>query len=97
MQGQLIEMDKAESANVQKIAEKINLMQPEAAAKLIQQLADTGKMDTAVKMLGDMKDRQAAKILSEMTDPGLAAQLVDKLKSLRPASAKPKLTAGSPG
>ena len=69
MQSQLIEMDKAESANVQKIAEKIDLMQPDAAAKLIQQLADTGKMDTAVKMLADMKDRQAAKILSEMTDP----------------------------
>ena len=96
MQSRLIQMDKAESVNVQKIAGKIDLMQPDAAAKLIQQLADTGKMDTAVKMLADMKDRQAAKILSEMTDLGLAAQLVDKLKSLRPPSAGPKLTIGGP-
>jgi flagellar motility protein MotE (MotC chaperone) len=97
MQGRIIEMDKTESLNVQKIAEKINLMEPEAAAKLIQQMADTGKMDTAVKMLADMKDRQAAKILSEMSDPGLAAQLVDKLKSVRTAPAGPKLSVGSPG
>ena len=54
-------------------------------AKILQQMADTGKMDTAVKVLAAMKPAKASKVLSEMPDSSLAAQLLEKMKSLKPA------------
>jgi flagellar motility protein MotE (MotC chaperone) len=87
----LIKIEELENGNVQKMAEMINTMAPESAAKILQQLADTSKMDTAVKLLGLMKERQAAKVLAEVPDPALAAQFLEKLKDLkRPAPASKK-------
>jgi flagellar motility protein MotE (MotC chaperone) len=37
-------------------------------------------------VLSQMKERQAARVLAEMPDPALAAQLLDKMRTLkRPA------------
>ena len=82
----VVQLEGLEQGNLKKIADMYDSMAPESAAKILQQLAETGKMDTAVKMLGLMKERQAAKVLAELSDPALAAQLLDKLKDLkRPA------------
>ena len=90
LEDRLVKIEELESGNVQKMAEMINTMEAASAAKILQQLADTGKMETAVKLLGMMKERQAAKVLAEMSDPALAAQLLEKLKDLKrtPAQAK---------
>lgn len=76
-----------EKDRIKQVASMYDSMEPASAAKILQTLADTGNMETAVKILGTMRERQAAKVLSELTDPGLAAQLLDKLKGLK----KPEL------
>jgi flagellar motility protein MotE (MotC chaperone) len=76
---------KAESGNAKKMADVVGNMPPKTAAELLKQLVETGKMESAVKMLNEMTERQAAKVLAELADPMLAAQLLDKLKeSKRP-------------
>ncbi len=53
-------------------------------------MADTGKMETAAKILSTMRERQAARVLSQLADSTTAVQLLEKLKSLkRPASSSP--------
>ncbi|MGH7173158.1 MAG: hypothetical protein ACRELG_22990 [Gemmataceae bacterium] len=89
MEGRLVQLQKDEQDNLKKMSGMYNSMSPESAAKILQNLADTGKLDTAVKVLGLMQDRQAAKVLAELTDAGLAAQMVEKLKNLRRAPNKP--------
>jgi flagellar motility protein MotE (MotC chaperone) len=83
MEARIMQLQKEEQDNLKKMSGMYNSMSPESAAKILQNLADTGKMDTAVKVLGQMQERQAAKVLAELTDAGLAAQLVEKLKSVR--------------
>lgn len=83
MEDKLVKLQKDEQDNLKKMSGMYNSMSPESAAKILQNLADTGKLDTAVKVLGQMQERQAAKVLAELTDAGLAAQMIEKLKSLR--------------
>jgi flagellar motility protein MotE (MotC chaperone) len=83
MEGRVVQLQKEEQDNLKKMSGMYNSMSPENAAKILQNLADTGKMDTAVKVLGLMQDRQAAKVLAQITDAGLAAQFIEKLKGLR--------------
>jgi flagellar motility protein MotE (MotC chaperone) len=87
MEGRVVQLQKEEQDNLKKMSGMYNSMAPDSAARILQNLADTGKMDTAVRVLGLMQDRQAAKVLAEITDAGLAAQLIDKLKGLRRAPA----------
>jgi flagellar motility protein MotE (MotC chaperone) len=89
MEGRVVQLQKDEQDNLKKMSGMYNSMSPESAAKILQNLADTGKMDTAVKVLGLMQERQAAKVLAELTDAGLAAQLVEKLKGLRRLPSNP--------
>lgn len=83
MESRVLQLQQEEQVNLKKMSGVYNSMTPDGAAKILQNLADTGKMDTAVKILGMMQERQAAKVLAELTDAGLAAQLVEKLKNLR--------------
>lgn len=79
-----IEIDKDERMNLTKMAGLYDTMAPENAAKILQQMADGGKMDTAVKVLAQMKPAKASRVLSEMPDAALAAQLLEKMKGLKP-------------
>ena len=90
LEDRLLKVEEVENGNVQKMAEMINSMESGSAAKILQQLADTGKMDTAVKLLRMMKDRQAAKVLAEMSDPALAAQLLARMQEVKPIPAPNK-------
>ena len=57
-------------------------MDPDAAARLLQHMADTGSIDTAVKILTVMHERQASKVLAAFPDKTTAVQLVDKMQSV---------------
>lgn len=94
MQKRLLELEGVEKKNFDKMASMYDSMAPESAAKILQHLADSGKIDTAVKLLGQMKERNAAKVLAELSEPSLAAQFLERLKGLkRPA---PATTAAPP-
>lgn len=87
--GRVTEMTGLEKDNIKKMASVYDAMAAESAAKIIQHMADSGTMDTAVKLLAVMKERQAAKVLAEMADPSLAAQLSERLKDFKhPKSSK---------
>jgi flagellar motility protein MotE (MotC chaperone) len=78
-----VELGNVEQNNIKRMAEMYDNMDAESAARILQQLADSAKLDTAVKVLGLMKERQAAKVLAAMPpDSGLAAQLLERLKGL---------------
>jgi flagellar motility protein MotE (MotC chaperone) len=80
-----------EKERIKQVASMYDTMEPASAAKILQTLADSGNLDTAVKILASMRERQAAKVLSELGDPSLAAQLVDKLRGLKkPGQTAPK-------
>ncbi len=83
-----------EAANIKRLALMYEAMAPNTAAKIFQEMADRGTMDTAVQILGQMRERQAGKVIAEIADTTLAAQILEKLRQLkRPGTAG--LTAGA--
>ncbi|MBY0231778.1 MAG: hypothetical protein K2W96_21030 [Gemmataceae bacterium] len=74
---------KDELKNIDQIALIFESMPADKAARMLEQLANSGQMETAVKLLGRAKERRAAAILAEVGDVALSAQLVDKLRGLK--------------
>jgi flagellar motility protein MotE (MotC chaperone) len=68
-----------EDKNPVKMTDTYSSMPPEDVAKFLQQLVGSGKMETAVNILSQMKETKAAKVLAEMSDLALAAQLLEKM------------------
>jgi flagellar motility protein MotE (MotC chaperone) len=83
MEKRKISLDKDEGKNLQHLAVIADSMPPAKAAGILKQLADSGQMDVAVKLLGQMRERRAAAVLAEMTDVALAAQFVEKVRGLQ--------------
>ncbi len=82
-----VDFDAAERKNIERIAGLLDAMAPESAAATLKQMADSGKLEIAAKVLSLMKDRNAARTLGELADPTLAAQLLDKMRLLKAATA----------
>jgi flagellar motility protein MotE (MotC chaperone) len=78
-----VEMDTAEKMNTAKIATVTDQMPADKTAEVIQQLADKGQLDTAVKILSSMKERTAARVIAELKDPSLAPQLFERMRLLK--------------
>jgi flagellar motility protein MotE (MotC chaperone) len=85
--------DPSEKKNLERLAVMYEAMPPETAAKILQEMADRGNMDSAVKVLGQMRERQAGKVIAEMPDTTLAAQLLEKLRQLK----RPPVAASTTG
>jgi flagellar motility protein MotE (MotC chaperone) len=77
------EADETEKANIARIAALADQMPADTMAGIIQQLADSGKTDTAVKVLLGMKDRTAAKVLAAITDPTIPPLLVERMQTMK--------------
>lgn len=71
-----------ERKNLETLAERVSNMAPESAAKLFEHMANTGNMDTAVKLFSLVRDSRAAKILEQMP-PDLATQIIERVKNLK--------------
>jgi flagellar motility protein MotE (MotC chaperone) len=78
-----VDLVSTERKNIEKMAAMYDSMAPESAALIMKQMADTGKLDMAVKILSQMKERQAARVLAELADPSLAAQLLERMRGLK--------------
>jgi hypothetical protein len=81
-----IDFEAAERKNIERIAGLLDAMSPESAAATLKQMAESGKLEVAAKVLSIMKDRNAARALGELADPALAAQLLDKMRLLKAAT-----------
>ncbi|MCS7016654.1 MAG: hypothetical protein RMJ19_08805 [Gemmatales bacterium] len=77
-----------ERKNLEALAERISNMSPENAARLFEHMANSGNMDTAVKLFSLVKETRAAKILEQMP-PDLATQLIERIKLLKRPGSKP--------
>jgi flagellar motility protein MotE (MotC chaperone) len=77
------ELDETERKNIEKLATVLDTATAETASGILAKMADEGKMDTAVKVLSRMKDRSVAKVLEAMPDASLAAQLLDRMRTLK--------------
>ncbi len=87
IQKSLTEVTATEQEQIQRMAEMYNNMDPTAAGNLLQGMADTGAIDTAVKILSNMSERRAAKVLAELSDRGVVIQILDRMKTLKRSAA----------
>ncbi len=87
-----LELGGVESKNLKQMANIYDKMDPEAAAQNILQMADKGKLDTAVAILANMRDRNAANILGEISkqNSDVAVQLFDRMRYLKAAGSEKK-------
>ena len=85
--------DPGEKKNIERLAVMYEAMPPETAAKIFQEMADRGNMDTAVRVLVQMRERQAGKVIAEIPDAALAAQLMEKIRQMK----RPAVTATTAG
>ncbi|MDB5312215.1 MAG: hypothetical protein JWO38_6417 [Gemmataceae bacterium] len=76
----------AERKNIDQLARLYDAMAADSAAPILKQMADSGRLDTAVRILAQMKERQAAQVLAAMSDPSLAAQITEKVRQMRRAA-----------
>ncbi len=83
LQQKKVDFEAGEKVNITKIAAMYDAMTPEAAAPILKQMADTGKLEMAAKILVQMKERNAARVLEAMGDPALALQILEKMRGLR--------------
>ncbi len=90
IQEKTVELNGLESKNLKQVAFIYDKMDPEAASQSIQQMVEKGKLDTAVTILANMRDRAAANLLGEISkqDAGVAAQLFDRMRYLKAPSQK---------
>lgn len=79
----------AEKKNADQLSRLYAAMTPESAAPILKQMADGGRLDTAVRIIAGMPDRNAAQLLDRIsqTDAGLASQITDRILRLRRAPA----------
>ncbi|GBD35372.1 hypothetical protein HRbin36_00484 [bacterium HR36] len=84
----LRQFEDTERKNLETLAERVGNMAPESAAKLFEHMANSGNMDTAVKLFSLVKETRAAKILEQMP-PDLATQLIERVKLLKRPTSKP--------
>jgi flagellar motility protein MotE (MotC chaperone) len=90
LQERVTEVDGVEKEGTKRLAGVYDGMAADRAAKILEHMVNSGNMDTAVKLLGSMRERQAAKVLGEFEDTSLAAQLSERLKGLKKPVTPPK-------
>jgi flagellar motility protein MotE (MotC chaperone) len=92
----MVRVEDSEKASIKRLATVYDSMDADSAAQHLQQMADTGKMDTAVKILSAMRERQAAKVLAQFPDRTTVVQLLEKMKSVDRSPSATKLDNNSP-
>jgi flagellar motility protein MotE (MotC chaperone) len=94
LQRRQTEQDEGERKSFDRMGSTYDAMPAENTARILQQMADMGKLEMAAKVLAQMKERQAAKVLAEISDPALAAQLLEKMRTVK--RTPPAAATGSP-
>lgn len=69
--------------NIDRLAAMFDTMEASAAAAIVKQMADSGKMELAARILAQMKERNAARILSEIDDSALATQIIERVRGIK--------------
>jgi flagellar motility protein MotE (MotC chaperone) len=88
-----VEFEAGEKKNIEKMAAMYDAMSPEAAAPVLKEMANSGRLEMGAKILVQMKERNAARVLEAMNDPSLALQYLEKIRGIRATTTPP---AGAP-
>lgn len=83
------ELTEGELANIKKMSTWIRAMEPAKAGELLREMANDGRMDTAVRILSHLEERDAAKILDSVDDTALIDDLILQYQKLRPQAKPP--------
>jgi flagellar motility protein MotE (MotC chaperone) len=88
----MLEVNSLESKNLKHVAAIYEKMDSEAAAQSIQQMIDQGKLDMAVTIVANMRERQAASVLGELfkQDASMAGQLFERMRLMKSPTIAPK-------
>jgi flagellar motility protein MotE (MotC chaperone) len=75
----------ADKKGIDQLSRLYAAMPPDSAATILKKMADGGQLDTSVRILAAMQERQAAQILAaiSLSDDGLAAQITQRIRMLR--------------
>jgi len=77
-------LDEAQLQNLQKTALLFGSVNQEAAAGIIREFANQGKMNYVAQMLDRMEERDASKIIDALgSDPALVTQLMEELQNMK--------------
>lgn len=88
VRSQQTEFQDDETDNLKKMAAWFQQMEAERAAEILVQYSNEGKLDTAIKLLSYIEERNVARILSAMDDPSLSFQLTEKYLTLKKPAPK---------
>lgn len=83
IQESAVEFKESENDNIKRMAQWFQAMEPDKAAEFIRELADDGKLDMAVQLLGNFEERDASEVLSAMDDTSLVTELLDKFRMVK--------------
>ena len=91
----MVTFEAGEKKNIEKIASMYEAMAPESSGPILKQMADTGRIDMAAKILVQMNQRKAAAVLDAMNDPALALAILTRIQGLRAAPPPGPLPTGN--
>lgn len=77
------EMDDQERENIKRLATWVRAMDPTNAGEVLREMANDGRMATAVKILSNLEEREAAKILDSLSDSALIDSFIREYQKLR--------------
>jgi hypothetical protein len=81
--------DNSEQDNLKQMSRWFQGMAPENAAKILRELGNNGEMDSVIRMLSNIEDREVARILTAVEDADLVAEIVERFSRLpRPEKVK---------
>lgn len=78
-----LEMDEQERENIKRLATWVRAMDPSNAGDVLKEMANDGRMATAVKILSNLEEREAAKILDSLSDSTLIDSFIQEYQKLR--------------
>ena len=78
-----LEINSQQRDNIKQLSTWIQSMEPEKAADVLREMSNDGRMETAVKLLSQLEERDVAKILSALDDAKLVDQFITRFQDLK--------------
>lgn len=82
-QSERIEMSDQERENIKRLATWVSAMEPAKAGGILKEMANDGRLATAVKILSHLEERAAAQILDALDDTALIDLLLQEYQKLK--------------
>lgn len=78
-----LEINSQQRENIKQLSTWIQSMEPEKASAVLREMSNDGRIETAVKLLSQLEERDVAKILSALDDAKLVDQFITRFQDLK--------------